>query len=109
MGEWRGRAALVAELVDVRTPERCAGEPWHVPGEWGLILGRVWEVEPVDCTGGVGAWTACWCPVCGRILADSSGGCFGCRHRGTSIGERPVLRVVSEALIADAEAVDGRH
>lgn len=109
MGDWCGRVALVAELIDVRTPDRCNGAPWHVPGEWGLILGQVWEVEPVECTGGVGAWTACWCPVCGRILADSSGGCFGCRHRGTSIGARPVLRVVRECVIGVSAKADAPH
>lgn len=95
---WAGCLVAVAELMDVLPPERCDGAPWHVPGQWGLILGRVWQVEPVPCVGGVGAWTMEWCGACLRPLADSSRGCPA--HRGERrVREglaRPSLRVIRE-------------
>jgi hypothetical protein len=68
-----GTLWLCAELLDVLPPDKCEGDPWHVPGQWGLILGRVWEVKPVLCMGGQGAWRSQWCPACKKIIADSHG------------------------------------
>lgn len=74
---------LCAEIIDVLPPDKCEGDPWHVPGQWGLILGRVWEVKPVPCTGGQGLWTADkWCARCGHIYADSAKPalrCYSCK------------------------------
>lgn len=97
---WAGCLVLVAELLHVLPPEHCEGDVWHVPGQWGLILGRVWEVEPVPCTGGVGAWTVEWCEVCLRVLADSARGCPDHRaaRRIRDGLARPTLRVVRECL-----------
>jgi hypothetical protein len=78
-----GTLWLCAELLDVLPPDKCEGDPWHVPDQWGLILGRVWEVKPVPCTGGQGAWTASsWCVVCKHVYADSAkptSRCYTCK------------------------------
>lgn len=99
MGAWAGHLVLIAELVDVLPPEKCDGAAWHVPGQWGLILGQVWEVEPIPCTGGVGAWSARWCAICGRIAADTSRpACASCKGPIGTTGARPELRVIRECL-----------
>jgi hypothetical protein len=99
--QWAGKVVLVAELVDVLPPERCVGDPWHVPGQWGLILGRVWEVEPVAVSGGHGCWEGLWCTHCRRIQADSQGDtCRSCKS--DSMGrypKRPELKVIRECVI----------
>lgn len=78
-----GTLWLCAELLEVLPPDKCEGDPWHVPGQWGLILGRVWEVKPVPCTGGQGAWNAdSWCVKCGHVYANSAkapGRCYSCK------------------------------
>ncbi|MBK9263043.1 MAG: hypothetical protein IPM54_24975 [Polyangiaceae bacterium] len=99
---WRGKLVLCAELLDVLPPERCAGDPWHVPGQWGLILGRVWEIAPVPCTGGRGVWISKWCVQCGHVYADNAkapGQCKTCGWGSPTQHEhanRPQLQVVRE-------------
>lgn len=68
-----GKLWLAAELVDLRSPEQCAGEMWHVEGQWGIILGRVWELRPVACMGGQGMWRPQWCARCTKVVANSHG------------------------------------
>ncbi len=101
--DWAGKLVLVAELVDVLPPERCAGAAWHVPGQWGLILGRVWLVEPVPVSGGQGLWTPMWCARahCRHIQADSQGQrCKACGEPSQRwSGTRPELRVVRECMV----------
>jgi len=41
-------------------------DPWMVPGQHGLILGRVVEVEPVPCSGGRGVFRFGACRGCGK-------------------------------------------
>ena len=122
VGAWRGKLCLVAELINIVAPQYMrhvplVGHPysqakrWYVDGEFGLILGSVWEVEPVRCTGGVGAWRAdSWCTKCGHVYADSARvpkQCYSCKapfwefidcHRPgvQPKGERPMLRVLRE-------------
>ncbi len=107
-----GKLWLVAELIRIVSPEEMANvresgdalsdaKRWHVPGQFGLILGAVWQVEPMSCTGGVGAWTPRWCAACGHLQADSQGDrCRGCKEHGVlrDEGQRPVLKVVKEFL-----------
>jgi hypothetical protein len=99
-----GTLWLCAELLDVLPPDKCEGDPWHVPGQWGLILGRVWEVEPVPCTGGVGCWKARYCHQCAHVQADSQGDkCRGCKAVGTlcessTFGDWLDLEVVTEVV-----------
>lgn len=106
-----GRLVLAAELTRVVYPEEMAsvkdGSPladakrWHVPRQWGLILGSVWQVEPVSCTGGLGAWVPRWCEACRHLQADSQGDrCRKCKKHGTlrDEGKRPDLKVERECL-----------
>jgi hypothetical protein len=94
-----GTLWLVAELLDVLPPERAEGDPWHVPGQWGLILGKVWEVKPVPCMGGQGAWRSQWCPACKKIIADSHGlTCKRCLSKLVSGPDCPALEVVEEVV-----------
>jgi hypothetical protein len=83
VGAKAGTLWLCAELLDILPPDKCEGDPWHVPGQWGLILGRVCEVKPVACTGGQGAWNAdSWCVKCGHVYANSAkvpGCCYSCK------------------------------
>jgi hypothetical protein len=91
----------VAELVDVLPPERCEGDPWHVPGQWGIILGCVWEVEPVAVSGGQGCWEPLWCYRCRRIQANTHGDtCRVCKTESmASAAPRPELKVIMECVI----------
>jgi hypothetical protein len=90
---------LVAELLDVLPPDRCEGDEWHVPGQWGLMLGRVWEVKPVACMGGLGAWRSQWCPACKKIIADSHGlTCKRCLSKLVSGPGCPQLEVITEVV-----------
>jgi hypothetical protein len=99
---WEQKAGtlwLCAELLDVLPPDKCEGDPWHVPGQWGLILGRVWEVKPVPCMGGQGAWRSQWCPACKKIIADSHGLiCKRCLSTLVSGSECPELEVITEVV-----------
>jgi hypothetical protein len=67
--KWAGKLVGVAELLDVRSSETCAGQPWHAEGQWGLMLGRVWEVEPVPIMGGRGVWNMAFCMACRKLQA----------------------------------------
>ena len=97
IGDWAGHMCLVAELVDVRSPSQAFGLPWHVPGQWGLFLGRVWEVQPVPCMGGQGAWRPQWCVACKKIVADSHGlTCRTCHSTLVAGPEIPQLEIVTE-------------
>jgi hypothetical protein len=117
VGEKAATLWLCAELLDVLPPDKCEGDPWHVPGQWGLILGRVWEVKPVPCTGGQGAWNAdSWCVKCGHVYANSAkvpGRCYSCKaifpecrmtengmaHLNENCGgnvKRPQLEIITE-------------
>lgn len=97
VGAMAGKLWLAAELMDVLPPHRCEGADWHVSGQWGLILGRAWEVEPVACMGGQGAWRPQWCPACAKVIADSHGSvCKACRTTLHTNPIAPPLRVVRE-------------
>ena len=92
-----GKLWLVADLVDVLPPDRCDGADWHVRGQWGLILGQVWEVEPVACMGGQGAWRPQWCTACRKIVADSHGKvCKTCKTTLSQAYQAPALRILKE-------------
>lgn len=92
-----GKLWLVADLVEILSSDKCEGADWHIPGQWGLILGQVYKVEPVACMGGQGAWRPQWCPKCKKVVADSHGSaCKPCKTRLAPATEAPVLRVVRE-------------
>lgn len=68
-----GKIIGVAELVGV---VRNGDDPpgyWQASGQHSLVLGRVWEVEPVPCTGGQGVFKFSRCPLCGRPIANTYG------------------------------------
>jgi hypothetical protein len=110
----RGKLLLVARLDRIAKPSEYGRNPWHVRGQHGLVLGKVWQVEPVTCTGGAGAWEPTWCVKCGHVVADNArmpGRCYTCKaifpenrmtrkgmeHLNTNCGgniERPLLNVV---------------
>ncbi len=94
-----GKLWLCAELLDVLPPDRAAGDPWYVPGQWGLMLGRVWEVKPIACMGGQGMWRSQWCVACRKVIADSHGTtCKSCLSKLVAGQDRPQLEVVAEVL-----------
>ncbi len=101
-----GKLLLVAELIRIDRPFEAHGNPWHVEGQHGLILDKVWEVEPVPCTGAVGAWKPKWCAKCGHIYANGSrtpNACYTCKTRDPEFGpstlaDRPQLRIVRECV-----------
>lgn len=106
-----GKLVLVAELTRVVSPDEMANvgpkhgladaKQWYVSGQFGLILGAVWLVEPLACSGGLGAWAPRWCAACGHVQADSQGDrCRGCKEHGTlrDEGKRPELKVERECL-----------
>ena len=68
-----GKIIGVADLLEV---VRNGDDPpgyWQASGQHSLVLGRVWEVEPVPCTGGQGVWKLSRCPLCGRTIANTYG------------------------------------
>lgn len=96
-----GHIVGAAELIDVRPNGPDPTDPWAVPGECGLILGRVWEVEPVPCSGGRGMFALGACAACGHIGAiENKGAPLICRKcKATTPRDalgRPELRVVAE-------------
>lgn len=94
---WAGKLVGVAELVDVSDPIDCTGHPWHHAGQWGLILGRVWEVEPVPVLGGRGVWHVVTCRYCGSTQAREAA-CRACKRvPGDALGLD--LRVVQECTL----------
>lgn len=101
-GTWKataGKLLLVARLDRIAKPSEYGRNPWHVQGQHGLILGKVWQVEPVTCTGGAGAWEPTWCGICHAISAPSKNmQCAVCKTGAlyTPDGERPALRIVRE-------------
>lgn len=114
--QWRETVALcghlvgVAELLDVRPNGPHPTDPWAVPGEHGLHLGRVWRIEPIPCSGGRGVHAIGGCASCGHVGAIDERGaplrCLRCRAvtpRPHLV--RPALRVLQE-LDAHGAAVD---
>jgi hypothetical protein len=78
-----GCVVAAAELLDVQPNGDRPTNRWAVPGQHGLHLGRVAELEPVACTGGRGVFRfgACW--QCGRPSAyekNKALQCRGCRN-----------------------------
>ena len=111
-----GKLILVARLDRIAKPSEYSRNPWHFASQHGLVLGKVWQVEPVTCTGGAGAWEPTWCVKCGHIMADNARAplcCPKCKaiwpenrmtrkgmeHLNANCGasiERPQLRIVRE-------------
>lgn len=96
--ERSGCVVGVLELVGVRPNGREPTDPWAVPGEHGLLLGRVLEVEPLPCAGGRGVFAFGACKGCGRPGAIENRGeplvCRACKE--TTAREdlgRPMLNV----------------
>lgn len=118
---WAGKLVAVAELLDILPPTRCEGDPWHVSGQHGLILGQVWEVEPIPIIGGRGCWFAGQCPQCEALQARDriDGTCRRCGvrpggHTGTSGFDprpwvRPELKIVRECTMNTRRASWGAH
>ncbi len=103
---WAGKLVAVAELLDVLPPERCESDPWHAAGQYGLIFGTVWEVEPVPIIGGRGCWFAGQCPQCDSLQARDrfDGFCRRCGVRPGGLTEkrpwtRPELTIVRECVL----------
>lgn len=65
-----GKIVGFAELTDIEGASTTKGMPevpWGEPGQAWLRLGRVWEIEPVDCSGGRGMCAIGTCMHCGLI------------------------------------------
>lgn len=96
-----GHIVGAAELVDVRANGPSPSDPWAVPGQVGLILGRVWQIEPVPCSGGRGMFALGACESCGHIGAiENKGDPLSCRKcKALTPRERlgrPELTVMAE-------------
>ncbi len=97
--EWAGHVVGVAELIDVRRNGFSPLDPWASPGECGLIFGRVWQVEPIACSGGRGLCAIGGCAECGHIGSIENRGeplmCRRCKRVTTrdNLG-RPSLKVL---------------
>lgn len=74
-----GKVFAAAELIDVHPNGDGPSNDWAVPGEHGLWLGGVIEVEPVPCTGGRGVFRFGACMHCGRPSAHERGKLIECR------------------------------
>ena len=95
-----GKIIGVAELLDV---VRNGDDPrgyWQAAGKQSLVLGRVWEVQPVPCTGGQGVWKLSRCPLCGRPIANTYG--TQCKTR-CLIEKYPAQLTVKAEYGADGE------
>lgn len=96
---WCGHIVAVADLVDVRRNATRTEAPWEVDGQSGLVLGRVWQIEPVAASGARGFYTIAVCPLCGHIGAiENPGAPLRCRRckceTAVKEGPRPMLRVL---------------
>ena len=102
--QWKktaGKLFIVADLIRIDRPHEARGNAWHVPGQHGLIFGKVWEVEPLPARGGQGAWEPSWCGICHSISArHKTMKCATCNTGAeyNTLGERPQLRIVREVL-----------
>lgn len=74
-----GKVFAAAELIDVRPNGDGPSNDWAVPGEHGLWLGGVIEVEPMACTGGRGVFRFGACIHCGRPSAHERDKPIDCR------------------------------
>ncbi len=95
----RGKLLLVARLDRIAKPSEYGRNPWHVQGQHGLVLGKVWQVEPLPARGAVGAWRPSWCGICHAISAPNANmKCTVCKTGAlyNANGERPQLRSVRE-------------
>lgn len=106
---WAGHLVGVAELIDVRPNGPNPSDPWAVPGEWGLHLGRVWQIEQIPVSGGRGVHALGGCGGCGHVGAiDERGAPLVCRRCRVTTPRahllRPELKVL-RAFGADGEAV----
>jgi len=80
--ELRKRSGMivgVADIVDVQANIAPPTDPWAVPGQWGIRLANVREVEPVPCTGGLGFFRFGACSSCGRPSAAERNDGLLCR------------------------------
>lgn len=102
---WDGKIVAVAALIDV-IPARLWAHPrrqphleisgtrqrimheqlrWYAGGDQaGLMLGRVWQVEPVSVTGGRGFCALGECPRCDSVQAIMGHTCRRCGGRVTA-------------------------
>jgi hypothetical protein len=70
-----GKLFLVVNLVRIFRPHEARSNPWHVEGQHGLLFDKVYEVEPITCTGAVGGVAASLVHkmrtrICGRLEAS---------------------------------------
>jgi hypothetical protein len=99
-GEWTataGKMFIVAQLDGIAHPHESWKNRWHIHGQHGLVLGKVWQVEPLPCRGAVGAWAPRWCGICQSISAPSKSMiCTVCKTGAlyNAEGDRPQLRIV---------------
>lgn len=102
-----GHLVGVADLLDVRPNGPRPSDPWAEPGEWAFVLGTVYEIEPVPCTGGRRIHAIGGCATCGHIGAiEERNDPLRCRRCKASTPRsqlrRPPLRVI-RAFGADGE------
>jgi hypothetical protein len=99
--ELGGHLVGVAELLDVVPNGSAPTGEWQEPGQHSLVLGRVWEIEPVPCSGGRGMCALGACAACGHIGSiENKGQPLVCRRCKVvtpreDLG-RPSLRIRAE-------------
>lgn len=90
---WAGHLFAVAELLDVQPNGLAPADPWAVPGEYGFRLGRVWQIEPVPCTGARGIYRIGGCARCGHVGAiEGRDAPLECRRCKTETTQRNLRR-----------------
>jgi len=92
-----GHVVALAELVGVVANGPAPRDPWAVPGEHGLRLGAVLEVEPIPCVGGRGAFWIGACAGCGmpgpRETEGAAMTCRKCKLEAPVAGAQPMVTI----------------
>ena len=96
-----GHIVGVSELLGTEPNGEDPKDKWAVPGEHSLLLGRVWEVEPVPCSGGRGMCAIGACKHCHHIGSiENKADPLVCRRcKKTTLRqelEHPSLRILAE-------------
>ncbi len=102
--ELGGHLLGVAELLDVVHNGEEPRNKWQMPQENSLVLGRVWEIDPIPCSGARGIYALGACAACGHVGAiENKAAPLKCRRCKASTPRerlgRPELKVLREYTV----------